>query len=130
MFGAGCVTVDWRNVAGLVVASAMVRFNGDGVVVECGGLEYKIGIERMACRFGGVRHWFLCPAVNDGVYCGNRVTKLFLPPGGSVFGCRECYDLTYQSCQESHKYDKVFGHIEGADIGSLSVTQALRLGGL
>jgi hypothetical protein len=72
----------------------------------------------------------LCPAVKDGVYCGGRVTKLFLPPGSAVFGYRDCYDLTYQSCQESHKYDKVFGHIEGADIESLSVTQALRLGGL
>jgi hypothetical protein len=51
-------------------------------------------------------------------------------PRGAVFGCRDYYDLTYQSCQESHKYDKVFGHIAGADIGSLSVTQALRLGGL
>ena len=130
LFGAGCVTVDWRDVAGLVVASAVVRLDGNGVIVECGGLEYKIGIERMACRFGGWRYWFLCPAVKDGVYCGGRVTKLFLPSGGSVFGCRQCYDLTYQSCQESHKYDKVFGHIEGADIGSLSVTQALRLGGL
>jgi hypothetical protein len=81
-------------------------------------------------RVGGIRYWFLCPAVKDTVYCGNRVTKLFLPPGGSVFGCRQCYDLTYQSCQESHKYDKVFGHIENADVDSLSVTQALRLGGL
>ncbi len=131
LFGVGgSVTVDWRDVTGLVVASAVVRLDGDGVIVKCGGLEYTIGIERTFCRFGGVRYYFLCPAVKDGVYCGGRVTKLFLPPGGAVFGCRECYDLTYQSCQESHKYDKVFGHIEGVDIGSLSVTQALRLGGL
>ena len=39
-------------------------------------------------------------------------------------------DLTYESCQKSHKYDKVFGYIDSVDIGSLSVTQALRLGGL
>jgi len=127
---AGCLTVDWRDVTGLVVASAVVRLDGDGVIVECGGMKYKIGIEQTFCRFGGVRYWFLCPAVKDDVYCGNRVTKLFLPSGGSVFGCRQCYDLTYQSCQESHKYDKVFGHIENADVDSLSVTQALRLGGL
>ena len=73
------------------------------------------------------RYYFACPAVVDGVYCGCCCSKLYLPLGGKVFGCRECYDLTYQSCQESHKYDKVFGHIEGVDIGSLSVTQALRL---
>ena len=86
--------------------------------------------EGLRCRFGGIRYWFLCPAVTDGIYCGGRVTNLFLPSGTEVFGCRRCYDLTYRSCQESHKYDKVFGHIEGADIGSFSVTQALRLGGL
>jgi len=131
LFGVGgSLTVDWRDVTGRVVASAVVRLVGDGVIVECGSMEYKVGIERMACRFGGVRYWFLCPAVKDGVYCGNRVTKLFLPSGGSVFGCRQCYDLTYQSCQQSHKYDKVFGHIDNVDIDSLSVTQALRLGGL
>ncbi len=101
--------------------------------IEIGGFvtsRQKIEIFSTVCNYGGVRYWFLCPAVKDGVYCGNRVTKLFLPPGGVVFGCRDCYDLTYQSCQESHKYDKVFGHIAGVDIGSLSVTQALRLGGL
>ncbi|MBW8017797.1 MAG: hypothetical protein FVQ82_16615 [Planctomycetes bacterium] len=131
LFGlAGCLTVDWRDVAGGVVASAVVRLDGDGLIVKYGSMEYRIELKRTFCRFGGVRYWFLCPAVKDEVYCGNRVTKLFMPPGGSVFGCRACYDLTYQSCQESHKYDKVFGHIEGVDIGSLSVTQALRLGGL
>ena len=90
----------------------------------------KIELYSTVCNYGGVRYWFLCPAVKDGVYCGNRVTKLFLPLGSSVFGCRQCYDLTYQSCQESHKYDRVFGHIDNVDIDSLSVTQALRLGGL
>jgi hypothetical protein len=33
------------------------------------------------------------------------VGKLYLPPGGRYYGCRHCYDLTYTSCQESHKYD-------------------------
>ena len=117
----------FEDFAGRKVVGA---FDGGAVTIKECGLEYKIGIERMACRFGGVRYWFLCPAVKDSVYCGDRVTKLFLTSGGSVFGCRQCYDLTYQSCQESHKYDKVFGHIDGADIGSLSVNQALRLGGL
>ncbi len=31
--------------------------------------------------------------------------KLYYPPGGIYFGCRQCYKLTYESCQESHKYD-------------------------
>ena len=99
LFGmAGCLTVDWRDVTGRVVASAVVRLDGDGIIVKYAGMEYKISIERMACRLGGWRYWFLCPVFKDGVYCGNRVTKLYLPPSGKYFGCRECYDLTYESC--------------------------------
>jgi hypothetical protein len=36
------------------------------------------------------------------------VAKLHLPSGGRYFGCRRCYDLTYRSCQESHKYDSLY----------------------
>jgi len=28
------------------------------------------------------------------------VTKLFLPPGHSSFGCRQCHDLSYRSVQQ------------------------------
>ncbi len=133
--------VEWRNVVGDVVSGVEVESfisvdvdKTSFLVVRLGvlssAIEQRIEFIKWPCNYGGFRYYFACPAVKDGVYCGNRVTKFFLPPGGSVFGCRDCYDLTYQSCQESHKYDKVFGHIEGADIDSLSVTQALRLGGL
>jgi len=133
--------VEWKNAAGELVCSfeiesyisvdvdktsfLMVR---QGVLST--GVEQKIELIKWPCHYGGFRYYFACPAVKDGIYCGNRVTKLFLPPAGKYFGCRDCHDLTYQSCQESHKYDKVFGHIEGSNIESLSVTQALRLGGL
>jgi len=30
---------------------------------------------------------------------------LYLPAGSLYFGCRHCYDLTYRSCQDSHKRD-------------------------
>jgi hypothetical protein len=128
--GNDSLRIEWQGGDGCAVGVTLVSFDGRAVTLKEGGLEYKIGLEKTECRLGGVRYWFLCPAVKDDVYCGGRVTKLFLPSGGSVFGCRQCYDLTYQSCQESHKYDRVFGHIEGVDIDSLSVTQALRLGGL
>ena len=133
-------TVEWKNVAGDVVCSVEVESFISVAVAKTSFLMVrhgvlatgvqKIELIRHHCNYGGVRYYFACPAFADGVYCGNKVTKLFLPPGGSVFGCRQCYDLTYQSCQESHKYDKVFGHIDNADISSLSVNQALRLGGL
>jgi hypothetical protein len=27
------------------------------------------------------------------------------------FGCRRCHELTYTSCQESHKFDRLYGRI-------------------
>jgi hypothetical protein len=44
----------------------------------------------------------------NGRYCGRRVGKLYLPPGGLYYGCRHCYRLTYTSCNESHKFDSVY----------------------
>lgn len=67
-------------------------------------------------RFGGTRWWFTCPLAVKGNSCRCRVGKLYLPPGGLYFGCRRCYDLTYTSCQESHKYDRLFRFI-AEDIG-------------
>jgi hypothetical protein len=68
--------------------------------------------------------------VVDGVLCENRVGMLYLPPAAKVFACRHCYGLTYESCQQSHKYDRVFEHLEGLDEESLKINQVLRLSGL
>jgi hypothetical protein len=51
---------------------------------------------------GGKRYWFSCPN------CRQRVGRLHLPYGRSYFFCRRCHDLTYMSCQESHKSDWLF----------------------
>ncbi len=64
--------------------------------------RYQIGLTTTEPYFGGVRFWYLCPA------CGKRVGCLYLPPGGDIYACRACYDLTYTSCQESHMYDSLF----------------------
>ena len=56
-------------------------------------------------NFGGKRWWFYCPLIKNGRLCNRRVGRLYLPSGGLYFGCRHCYDLTYTSCQDSHKYD-------------------------
>lgn len=50
--------------------------------------------------FGGLRWWFTCPLVVDGTPCRRRVSKVYLPPRGRLFGCRTCYRLTYRSVQE------------------------------
>lgn len=52
-------------------------------------------------HFGGIRFWFTCK-------CGKRVGKLYLPPGEFYFKCLQCHDLTYLSCQESHKWDNLY----------------------
>ena len=39
----------------------------------------------------------------DGVPCDRRVLRLYLPPGGQMLGCRDCYDLRHQSCQTHDK---------------------------
>ena len=126
----------WRNDFGDKIGAVNVRsvldsgVNNRIVITGKSVVSHSIELSLTACNFGGLRYWFLCPAVKDGVYCGNRVTKLYLPSGGKIFGCRQCYDLTYQSCQENHKYDNIFNHIDEFDIDEMTITQALRLGKL
>ena len=62
--------------------------------------DYKIELESTPCHFGGVRWWFICPLWKNGVHCGRRVGKLYLPGNGTYFGCRHCHNLTYRSCKE------------------------------
>ena len=66
---------------------------------------YAIPLATTSVHRGGTRWWLCCPLVGNGEVCHRRVEKLYLPPNGRYFGCRQCYNLTYRSCQESHKYD-------------------------
>jgi hypothetical protein len=63
--------------------------------------DYKVALTTTPCNFGGVRYWFICPLSRNGVYCGRRVGKLYKAPGGDYFGCRHCYNLSYESRNES-----------------------------
>lgn len=56
--------------------------------------EYPVFLERTRCHYGGQRVWFLCPARN----CGRRVAMLY---GGTIFACRHCRGLAYQSQRDS-----------------------------
>ena len=73
--------------------------------------DYRISLATTQPHFGGLRWWFQCPLIKQGQACERRVAKLYLPPGGLYFGCRQCYELTYESCQESHKYDRLWRSI-------------------
>lgn len=68
-------------------------------------VDYRVGLTTTALPWGGVRWWFVCPLVVNGRSCWRRCGKLYLPPGGRYFGCRLCYNLTYTSSQEAHKFD-------------------------
>jgi hypothetical protein len=64
---------------------------------EC---DYKVRLVTTPCHLGGVRWWFLCPLSKNGVSCGRRVGTFYLPPGGKYYGCRHCYNLSYESRNE------------------------------
>ena len=64
--------------------------------------RYVVDTTTTTPRFGGVRWWWLCP------HCDRRCGKLHMPPGRASFRCRLCWDLTYTSCQESHKWDDLY----------------------
>ena len=48
-------------------------------------------------NYGGKRWWMICP------YRGNRVGKLYLPPGGDRFASRKAWRLAYQSQRDAHR---------------------------
>ncbi len=62
--------------------------------------DYKILLASTIPNYGGRRWWFVCPLVKGGRSCYRRCGKLYLPPGGRYYGCRQCYELTYASAQE------------------------------
>jgi hypothetical protein len=89
--------------------------------------DYQVRLTTSRPHFGGLRWWFRCPMRKDGISCGKRVGKLYLHPRGRCFGCRLCYDLTFTSCQESHRFDGIFRQIasnNGWDLAS--VKRAMR----
>jgi hypothetical protein len=73
-----------------------------------GSDDYRVRLTATRPRFGGLRWWFVCPLIVDGRPCGRRVGKLYLPPRSRYFGCRHCHELTYTSCQERHKHDRLY----------------------
>jgi hypothetical protein len=67
--------------------------------------DYKIPLITTSCYFGGVRYWFECNLYKNGVYCGRRVGVLY--KDGDWFGCRHCYNLTYESRNYSGIYKEI-----------------------
>lgn len=62
--------------------------------------DHKVYLSCYRPGFGGKRYFFLCPN------CDRRVRTLHINCG--VIACRICHDLTYTSCNESHKYESLY----------------------
>ena len=68
---------------------------GDGAWED---VAETVRIVRVGCRFGGVRPYFICPGLVNGIACGRRVAKLYGP--GRYYLCRHCYRLCHASQNE------------------------------
>jgi len=78
--------------------------------------DYKVRLTATPCNFGGIRYWFICPLSRNGVNCGRRAAKLYKAPGAYYFGCRHCYDLSYESRNETRTgMFSVFGQVLKAE---------------
>jgi len=58
-----------------------------------GSVEQAVLLTTTPCTYGGVRHWFVCPAQG----CGRRVRVLYLAPSATHFACRHCASVVYAS---------------------------------
>lgn len=65
-------------------------------------MDYIYRLTSVPCFLGGYRWYFECGATRNNDYCGNRVGILYLK--NNKFMCRECANLSYQSCNENKLY--------------------------
>ena len=79
-------------------------------------IDLQVRLQTTPPQFGGRRWWFTCPLAIGERACDRRIGKLYSPYYARYFGCRHCHDLTYISCQESHKYDR-FHSLHAAALG-------------
>lgn len=100
--GEKVASINVRAAAGRLVLVYRITSNG----CDWEDVEELIPVAETDCHFGGVRPWFLCPAVRNGRYCGRRVGKLFL--GQKYFVCRHCLGLNYASQSEEpmHRHNR------------------------
>jgi hypothetical protein len=93
--------IQFRREGDRLVLSYRVRHHGG----EWQDVEQPTLIAWTPCRFGGVRPYFVCPGVVNGIACGRRVAKLY--GAETYFLCRYCYRLGYAS-QREDRYDRAF----------------------
>jgi len=67
------------------------RFVRLNFLVDGEPIEDDVELAETDCFYGGSRRWFLC------YFCERRRRALYLPPGFTIFACRQCRRLTYAS---------------------------------
>ena len=98
-------------VSTLYEESSYIRFiytQTDTDTNEKKDFDYKVQIVSTPCNFGGKRYWFICPLAKNNIPCNKRVGVLYKK--GDFFGCRHCYELSYES-RNLPSYQKPFGKI-------------------
>jgi hypothetical protein len=110
-------SITWTNSDGETTASMTVQVHTaqDGNYVRLSytmtdrdtgkatDFDYKVQLVTTPCHFGGVRWWFICPLIVNGITCGRRVAMLYRAPFRDYYGCRHCYNLSYESRNERHR---------------------------
>ena len=85
-------------------------------------LSYRVALTTTPCRYGGLnalRFWFVCPLVRNGISCKRRVGVLYKPPYSDYFGCRKCFNLTYQSSKLSGRHKKFGKYLSIPEVAAL-----------
>lgn len=82
-------SVSWRATGGALHLSYSLP-SRDGDRTHC---SYLVPLAYTPATYGGERVWFTC------LSCEKRVRKLYLPPRGRYFLCRNCHGLSYETRQ-------------------------------
>lgn len=93
-------------------------------------VEYTVQITTTPTNFGQSRYWLVCPLVRNGVQCLKRAGKLYLPPGGRYFGCRGCYNLTYDSTKNHDGRVDAMLRLPAEELHKVLLDDTLNLGSL
>lgn len=132
----GCLQTGWEGRYnwlrdGRIIGSVHIRAENDGirllyqVRIRGGDWEQvtdKIAIERVPCRYGGDRPYFVC-AGKPGAACGRRVLSVY--GSGNLFVCRHCSRFSYRIQSEDtagrarRRAIKHWRRLDGDDISVL-----------
>jgi hypothetical protein len=111
-------TLEWRNRGGDASGSVSFTVETSGGLVlrlcyrltpaagPARDMDLPVRLVRLPAPRGGSRWAGVCPLSVNGTACARRVVVLYLPPGATYFGCRQCHRLAYASSREhDHRVD-------------------------